>query len=89
MARGKDSFNRLDNILDSDPASQIFQSSPFRAPNRVLTYGLILSHSLLGHKCQAWLQLVSGLLRWNGVLENTTSLSTAWNFSPNVVIRKY
>lgn len=55
MAHGKDSFNRLDNILDSDPASQIFQSSPFRAPNRVLTYGLILNHSLLGHKCQAWL----------------------------------
>ena len=34
-------------------------------------------------------QLASGLLRWNGALENTTSLSTAWNFSPNVVIRKY
>ena len=34
-------------------------------------------------------RLVSGLLRWYGVLENTASLSTAWNFSPNVVIRKY
>ena len=86
IAHGKDNFNRLDNILGSDPASQIFQYSPFRPPNQVLTCGLILC-PLLGHKHGS--QLVSGLLRWYGVLENTASLSTAWNFSPNVVIRKY